>query len=316
LPCGHRQRNISGEGVHAALITVVGTIAFDTIGTAKKLPSPDEAVEVTALRDQPGGCAGNVAHALARLGVDVTLRASVGPDFAGSDYEKMLEAQNVGFDLYRSRRPTARALLFGDGSGRQQIYFFPGASKDTSRLHPASADLAHFAAGEFSAYPWLMKDCRMVSFDPGQELLHASLRDVETCFQYVHYLFVNEHEMAHLEKGLGLPLPKLLQRVKKALVVTHGAKGATIHTPDGDIAVPSAKANVVDPTGAGDAHRAGFLYGLENGYALDVCGRLGSTVAAFALEGMGAQANLPTLEAVKARYAESFGEALPAAPGA
>ncbi|MBI4392845.1 MAG: carbohydrate kinase family protein [Euryarchaeota archaeon] len=293
------------------MITVVGTVAFDSIGLARRLPSPDEAVELSSLREEPGGCAGNVAHGLARLGADVTLRASVGPDFADSDYEKMLMFEQVRLDLYRSTLPTARAMLVGDGAGHQQIYFHAGASKDTSRLHPVSAGLAHFAAGEFSAYPWLMRDCKTVSFDPGQELLHASLRDVETCFQYVHYLFVNEHEMAHLERGLGLTVAKLLERVKEALIVTHGAKGALIHTKKGDIRVPSVKADVVDPTGAGDAHRVGFLYGLENKYGMEICGRLGSTVASFVLEGAGAQANLPTLGEARERYAEAFGEELP-----
>lgn len=293
------------------MITVVGTVAFDEIALTERLPGPDEAVELKELREEPGGCAGNVATALARLGSDVVLRASVGPDFQASDYERALEYNDVKLDLYRSKLPTARALMIGDREGHQVIYYHAGAAKDTSRLHPMSATLAHFAAGEFTAYPWLMRDCRTVSFDPGQELLHAKLRDVETCFQYVHYLFVNEHEMAHLEKGLGLSVDKLLARVDKALIVTHGVKGSTIHTKEGEIAIPSVKAEVVDPTGAGDAHRAGFLHGLENGYPLEVCGQLGSTIAAFVLEAPGAQALLPTLSEAKARYEKSFGEALP-----
>lgn len=140
------------------MLTVVGTLALDTLARVKALARPEETggiLEVVA--DAPGGTGGNVATAYARLGGATRLLASVGLDFAGSTYER--ELLRLGIDLSlleRVEERTSRAYVFFDGAGGQMTYFYAGASK---RLAGTSRPLgrAHFAAGEISAYPALME---------------------------------------------------------------------------------------------------------------------------------------------------------------
>jgi ribokinase len=286
----------------------MGTVALDTLALVDRLPHSNEATRVREARDEPGGCAGNVAAGLALLGLRPRLVSSVHRDFPRTAYGQRLKRLGVDLQgLHYSALPTSRAFLFTDTKGDQHIYYAPGASLEMGLCAPFEAGIAHFAAGELTAYPPLMERCDKVAFDPGQEVFQRDAREVLRCLEHTDYFFVNEHELAHLRKHLRLDVAELLEEGPEVVVESRGAKGQWLHRRGERIVCPPAKARVVEPSGAGDAHRAGFLYGLARGHKLEQCARLGSVMAAFVLEAVGAQSNLPTEEQLLARYKKEFG---------
>ncbi len=292
------------------MVRVMGSVAIDTIGLVPLLPEADATAGVLSVTDSPGGAGGNVAHALARLGVPVSLAASVGPDFAGSAYEATL--RNAGVDLSglaRTTTPTAHAYIFSETGGpRQMLFFHPGASARTREVEVRKADVGHFAAGEIPVYPAHMDACDFVTFDPGQELFHRDIAEILACLPHVDVLFCNGKERRILEAA-GFRLDAFLEGRACAVVETRGAEGALLHEPGAkSTRIPSAGAReVADPTGAGDSHRAGFLFGLHHGLDLESCVRIAGVVASFTIETVGPQTGLPDLEQVRARHAESVG---------
>lgn len=290
------------------VVRVFGTVAFDTVGLVERLPSPDTTARVTELAHRFGGTGGNVAVALARLGVRPTLVAAVGPDFAGSDYERRL--LDLGVDLsalVRTDQPTAHAYVWSAADHGQATYFHPGASRELAKAEPRPADLAHFGAGEMSAYAPHMERAAVATLDPGQEVFHRRTDEIVALFPLVDVLFLNGHEAARLRRDVGFDDAAAWRHGMKAVVLTRGRDGCEIRTPEGVEAVPAVPARAVDPTGAGDAHRAGFLFGLENGLPYRDCARLASVCAAFAVEAVGPQEGLPGLDAVRRRYEAVFG---------
>jgi ribokinase len=287
----------------------MGTVAFDTIALVERLPARNETARVREVREEHGGCAGNVAVALATLGLRPHLVSSVQRDFARTGYGQKLKGLGVELSgLHYSALPSSQAFLFTDPKGSQQIFFSPGAGVEMGKCPPFRAGIAHFAAGEVSCYPEFMQRCERVSFDPGQETFHRDPQDIARCLPHVDYLFANEHELAFLKKALGLGVPELLEKGPEVVVESRGARGQLLHMRDQRLATPPARARTADPSGAGDAHRAGFLYGLARGYKLETCAKLGSVMAAFVIEAVGAQSNLPTEALLKQRYKREFGE--------
>jgi len=289
----------------------MGSVAMDTLALVERLPARNEVALVREVREDYGGTAGNVAANLASLGLKPRLLGSVGRDFARGDYAQHLRRLGVHLDnLHHSAHPTGRAFLFTDPHGAQQIYYSPGANLEMGSCEPLAAGIAHFSSGEIRAYPAFMARCETVSFDPGQEVFHRDPEHIRACLEHVDYLFLNEHELRFLGRALSMGVPEFLRAGPRVLVESRGEKGQVLHQPDGKLACPAAKARLVDPSGAGDAHRAGFLYGLARGLKLEACARLGSVCAAFAIESVGAQSNLPTEAALRERYKREFG-ALP-----
>jgi nucleoside kinase len=294
--------------VAAAVLAVMGTVAMDTLALVERLPGRNETSRITEVRDDFGGCAGNVAAGLASLGLRPRLVSSVGRDFPRGAYGQRLKRLGVDLGgLHFSDLPTSRAFLVTEPKGAQQIYFFPGASAEMGLCAPFAAGIAHFAAGEIAAYPPFMAACDRVAFDPGQEVFHRDPAHIAACLPHVDYLFLNEHELRFLGKALGMGIPDFLAAGPQVVVESRGPKGQVLHLRDQRIPCPPAKARPVEPSGAGDAHRAGFLYGLAKGLKLEACARLGSVMASFALEAVGAQTNLPTEAQLLARHKREFG---------
>lgn len=293
------------------MLTVVGTIAVDTMGLVAKLPDPEATAGVQELHaEMPGGAAGNVAMALARLGAAPRLVSSVGADFAGTAYERALLA--AGVDLSGVERApdaiTSRAYVFHEATGRQLTFFHAGAG-NMFQGAAAIQGRAHFSAGPIARYPALMTQADWVSFDPGQETFHRNLDEIAACFPLVDLLFVNRHELARLENEGGWTLAKLLELGLEAVVESRGAEGTLVHTLKGRFAAPAPPvSSVADPTGAGDAHRAGFLFALERGADVGAAARFAGIMGAFAVERVGAQTGLPTLREAMARHESVWGE--------
>lgn len=285
---------------------VAGTTARDTLVRVTELPGPDTAERADEIADATGGCGANVAYALARLGHRPRLMSAVGGDFAGSRFEAHLEDAGVDLDalVRKQDQRTARAVVTTDASGRQAITYHEGATPAMRELSPHEAPIGHFGPGELTAYPRLMRACERVTYDPGQETFYRPLEDVLAPVEHTDVLLANEHEAERLAEAYGGL--DALTRDLTAVVVTD-ATGQDVHTAEESARVRGVEADVVDPTGAGDAHSAGVVHGLEAGWTLETACRFGSVLAAFAVEHVGAQAGLPTLEAAIARYETAYG---------
>lgn len=292
------------------MLTVVGTIAFDTLAQTRSLASPEETSAVARLQpDTPGGTGGNVAMALARLGAPPRLVSAVGPDFARSAYAAALAAAGIDVrPLVVGTLPTSRAYVFFDEKNAQMTYFYPGASTElVAQPGAILGGRAHFCAGEISQYPRLMQQAGWSSFDPGQEVFHREFAQIEACLDRVDLLFANRHELEVFEEN-GWPLRRMFEGRVEAVVETRGGEGTLVHTPNGRFAAPAISVRAIDPTGAGDAHRAGFLYALDRGADLGVAARFANVLGSFAVEQMGAQAGQPTLAQALERHEKAYGE--------
>ena len=149
------------------------------------------------------------------------------------------------------------------------------------------------------------------AFDPGQQLFGMSRSELRDALQGADTVFVNDYELAVLLKRSGLTHAQLCGRVR-ALVTTLGSKGSRIESGGTTYRIPPAKPRaVVDPTGAGDAYRAGYIYGLLVGWPLETVGRFAGLVAIYTVEKAGTQTHMFTFKELGARYKKSFGSSLP-----
>lgn len=294
-------------------LLVIGNVAYDIIGTASFLPQTNQATLIKDKKIEPffGGCAGNVAVTASMLGVNTSIFSAVGNDFKQSDYLKHLQKNNVDTSsLCYSQVSTARSFIFTDDSENQQIYYYPGASSELGKYSVDfnDVDYVHFAAGEISVYPSLMKkawenNCS-ISFDPGQELFHRPLdKEINRCLPYVSHLFLNHHEAMFLLDAMRKEsVRELIGEQTEIVVVSRGNEGSAIYLEGETIDVPAFSPKIVkDPTGAGDSHRGAFLAAVLNGYDYWMAGKIASVVSSFVIEKRGAQTNIPTRDEINDR---------------
>jgi len=294
------------------LIHVVGALAFDTILYCRKFPERNMAVPLTGLYSVYGGAAGNTAALLGGMGDKTALVSLAGDDFPGSDYERHFHALGVDTSHVRivSGAYTTRAYMAVDAKNDLQSYFFWGAAQVFQRLLvPRLAigkhDVIHIATGDPAFNKRLVSayEGATVSFDTGYDTPLYSKKDLEFIFRRVELLSMNEHELAVILKRTGNKSPSdLLDYGMRALIVTYGPKGSAVYTRGGveRVGAYSVK-RVVDPTGAGDAYRAGFLAGYVRRMPLKQCAKAGAAAASFVIEGVGAQCAAPSWEDVMRR---------------
>jgi len=309
-------------------LVVCGSIALDRIMSFKgnyhelidadKLEVLSLSVLVDSLSVVPGGIGANIAYNLAQLGDKVTLLGSIGVD--ASDYLERLGDAGINIaSVHRSQLPTASFSVLTDSVGNQVGGFYPGAMSDAKDISFAPwADskepiLACLSAHDPSAMRRQTEECIKhdipLVYDPGQQVSTRSSDDLKRGIAAAKILIVNEYELSMLFKRTGLSEQEL-QAAVPILITTLGEHGSRIldsrlpKPVEIGIATPS---EIVDPTGAGDAYRAGFLYGYLRQWELVQCGQLGSVVASFALEHHGPQGPL-SREAVMERYEKTFNE--------
>ena len=146
-----------------------------------------------------------------------------------------------------------------------------------------------------------------VSFDPGQDLVTYSKEILELILAHTDILFTNRHEIKRILEITGKSFSEIKAMIN-IIVVTCDAKGSRIYIHKEKFSIPVISVETVDPTGAGDAYRAGFLLAFTRGYSLSTCGKVGSTVASFVVQTRGCQTGLPTWEEMKIRYETNFGK--------
>jgi adenosine kinase len=322
--------------MRAGRIAVTGSVAYDYLMTFPGkfldvvVPDRMHRLSVSFLVDEMrrvrGGVAPNIAYSLALLGERPLVVAAGGID--ATDYRDWLAAEGVdvsGFVLFDDVF-TASFFVSTDQVQNQIATFYAGAMAKASelplrRFEPSTIGLAVVAPNDPAAMDAYARECRELGipflYDPSQQVARLSAEDLLTGLDGAEILIGNEYEFGIIEKKTGLSEAEILARVP-VVIVTRGAEGSTIalrggmpDAPDGAVTyrIPPARlrSEAIDPTGVGDAFRAGLLAARRRGLPWEVAGRAGSIAAVFALESLGPQPRRYTLREFVARYAENFG---------
>lgn len=291
------------------IISVVGHTALDYIVDVERISGKNESSPVIDYEEYPGGGAANIAFAIARLGGKSQLISPVGTDFASSGYEEVLSAACVDLSrIYRlADQKISKAFVFTDKERNQATYFYWGASSKFKELEPEPVDFVHLATADSVYNAKIAQISGFVSFDPGQDLITYSKENLELILAHTDILFTNRHEIQRVLEITGKSFFELKAMID-IIVVTYDAEGSRIYTEKEEFAIPVVSVKAVDPTGAGDAYRAGFLLAFTRKYPIPTCGKIGSTVASFAVQACGCQTALPTWEEMKNRYEANFGK--------
>lgn len=291
------------------IISVVGHTALDYIVDVEKIAGKNESSPVIDYEEYPGGGAANIAVAIAKLGGKSQLISPVGMDFSSSGYEQLLKDACVDLSRLYSIETLklSKAFIFTDREDNQTTYFYWGASSKFKELEPEPADFVHLATADCVYNAKIAQIAGFVSFDPGQDLVTYSKEKLETILAHTDILFANRHEIKRVSEMTGKSFSELRAMIE-VIVITYDAEGSRIYTGNDEWEIPVVSVKAVDPTGAGDAYRAGFLLAYTRGYSLPTCGKIGSTVASFVVQSRGCQTSLPTWEEMKSRYEASFGK--------
>lgn len=312
----------SGSRPGRALIC--GSMAYDTIMVfgdrfanhilPDKIHLLNVSFLVPQLRREYGGCAGNIAYNLKLLGDVGCPMATVGRDFG--PYQEWMSRSGVPADYIRviGSEFTAQAFITTDLDHNQITAFHPGAMQHSEEnrvsdardvaigiVSPAGREGMVQHAAQFAAagIPFI--------FDPGQQLPMFSAAELARFVSQAAWVTVNEYEWQVMQQRTGWNEHELAQRVR-ALIVTRGAAGSSIHTPDGELVIAAAPVRaVVDPTGCGDAYRAGLIHGLLRGLDWPTTGRIASLMGAIKIESRGTQNHRFTRAEFDARLAAAFG---------
>ncbi|RPJ48028.1 MAG: carbohydrate kinase family protein [Betaproteobacteria bacterium] len=303
---------------------ICGSMAYDTImvfrDRFKNHILPDQlhilnvAFLVPDMRREFGGCAGNIAYTLQMLGGEARIMATVGDDFAPYDYR--LQRLGLAQDHIRSVPGTftAQAFITTDLDDNQITAFHPGAMNHSHENHVGDAKNIKLGIVAPDGREGMIQHAREFHqagipfiFDPGQGLPMFCGEELEEFVRLADYVTVNDYEAQLLQERTGKNLDALSKLVT-AVVVTMGAKGAVVHTGGKQIAIPCVKAEaVLDPTGCGDAFRAGLLYGLATGADWELTGRLASLMGSLKIAQRGGQNHRFSRDEVADRFQQAFG---------
>lgn len=303
-----------------------GSIAIDRImnftGSYADLIEPSKldvlsvSVLVDSLNIAAGGTGANIAYSLGALGEKPMLLGSVGHD--ANDYIQRLSSAGVDTaGVHTSDVPTASFSVLTDNSGNQVGGFYPGAMADAESLGftPFAGQnvIVCLSAHDPNAMRRQVAECAehklRLMYDPGQQVSNISGEDLQAGIAAAEVVIVNEYELDVMSKKTGISAEEL-EKTVPFMIITQGAAGSTVVGKNiaQPIKIASAlPAKVVDPTGAGDAYRAGFLYGYLRQWEVHICGQLGAVVASFVLEQAGTQVPLSTANIIK-RYQTTFNE--------
>ncbi|HDQ07648.1 MAG TPA: carbohydrate kinase family protein [Methanoculleus sp.] len=294
------------------MIAVVGHTAIDHIFSVPVLPQRHGSTFITAHTVYYGGGAANIAAGIARLGGETELISAVGGDFAGSEYESWMDTLGIRRRLIVvGDERTATCFLFNDAEGDQMTFFEWGASSAFATAEAPALAMVHLATADPSFNVRVAEKGEFVSFDPGQDLLRYSKEDLSSILAHTDILFANRHEVRGMCATMGITKEALFAQVPRAICTMSGDGSFLIEGGERRF-VPAVPVRLNDPTGAGDAYRAGFLTALARGYDALTAAKVGTTAASFVVEVTGCQTNLATWEMMGARFAEHFGALPPA----
>jgi len=307
-------------------LLVTGSIAYDTIMVfpdrfrnhllADQLHILNVCFLTPEMRREFGGTAGNIAYNLKLLGEEPLVMATVGED--SGPYLDRLRGFGLACDLVKQipGQFTAQAFITTDLDDNQITAFHPGAMNYAQENHVTrelGAELAIIAPDGKQGMLQHARECAeagmRVMFDPGQGLPMFSSDELSRFIDLADYVAVNDYEGKLLEERTGRRLDQLAGGLE-ALIYTQGAKGSLIMANGKRHEIPCVKAEaVVDPTGCGDAYRAGLLYGIAQGWDWPSTGKLGSLMGAIKVASRGAQNHAASRDEIEARFKRAFGYA-------
>jgi adenosine kinase len=306
---------------------ICGSIALDTIMVfpdrfsrhilADQTHVLSVSFQIGEMRREWGGTAGNIAYNLKALDGEPVVMATIGDD--GADYRRRLQTLGIATDGLRHIEGsfTAQAFIITDLDDNQITAFHPGAMNQSHANKVSDvADVAlgivapdgrdgmrqHVSELAAAGIPFM--------FDPGQGMPLFSGPELVEMIDAAEYVAVNDYEARLLAERTGLSLEAIAARVE-ALIVTLGADGSTIHTGGNVLEIPAVKPVVVaDPTGCGDAYRAGLLYGIAQGWDWQRTGRLATLLGSLKIASRGGQNHTVDRTALAQQYEQRFGQAL------
>ncbi len=306
---------------------ICGSLAYDTIMVFPDrfarhiLPEQVHVLSVSfqigEMRREWGGCAGNIAYGLKGLGGTPVVMATVGED--GAPYRERLGTLGITLEGVRTvpGTYTAQAFIITDLDDNQITAFHPGAMNASHENRVG--DVENIALGIVApdgregmrAHVEQFANAKVpFVFDPGQGLPLFSGPELLEMIDAATFLAVNDYEGRLLAERTGVPLDELAQRVD-AVIETLGADGSRIRVAGRTIAIPAVPAAaVVDPTGCGDAYRAGLLYGIAHGWEWPKTGRLAALLGARKIAHRGGQNHAVDRDSIGAAYHERFGDYL------
>lgn len=319
-------------GTEGSWVLVCGSIAIDLLGNYDgsfdtyekkyKTKGLNISLQLSEIRSTFGGCGLNITYGLHSLSVPVIPLSVAGMDYF-DQYQKHLTNLGIETDYIavdKSLRSSAKALIISDKQGNQITGFYTGAASSPIRRLPSEIKNIEFCricilAPERASI--MLRQARNLAeleipiiFDPGQGIADFSEAEINELIHLSHIMMINSHEYQILLENSQLSEEQLLAMLEQ-LVVTRGAKGVDVYESGGSFHIPAvAGVSVVDPTGCGDAFRAGYVYGLMRNYSTKICARIGCVVASINLEYKATQTYKCDEAILSARYELAYKEML------
>ncbi len=308
-------------------IVIAGSIAFDYLMSFPgdfmehikpgKLNKLSLSFLVDEMRKQYGGCAPNIAFTLALLGERPVVMGTAGQDFG--DYRTWLEVHGVDTSGVRVIPEVFTASFFVSTDRRQNqiASFYTGAMAYARELSfhnlTMPVDITIISPNDPQAMQKYPAECKALGipyiYDPSQQIVRLDGAALREGVEGADILIVNDYEYELLKDRTGMREADIRAAVKRAVIVTRGEQGSFIWAGGEEIVVPVVPPQqVLDPTGVGDAYRAGLIKGLALGLPWHICGQIGALAATYVLETHGPQAHSYTLAAFGERYKAVFGE--------
>ncbi|MFZ1317970.1 MAG: carbohydrate kinase family protein [Candidatus Nitrotoga sp.] len=303
---------------------ICGSLAYDVIMVFNDqfknhiLPEQIHILNVSFLvpemRREYGGCAGNIAYNLKLLGGNPLIMATVGDDFG--PYTSRLDKLGLSqqYIRYVPDSFTGQAFITTDRDDNQITAFHPGAMGFSEQNHVYDAKgvtlgivspdgragmLQHAQEFHAAGIPFV--------FDPGQGMPMFSGDELLNFVKQADYVTVNDYEAKLLQDKTGKKIEKL-SKLTRAFVITLGAQGSLIYADGKEVRIPTPMAEtLLDPTGCGDAYRAGLLHGIQQGWDWDTTGRLASLLGSLKIASRGGQNHKPTRDELSMLFQKNFG---------
>lgn len=306
---------------------ICGSLAYDTImvfpDQFKNHILPDKvhilnvSFLVPRMRREFGGCAGNIAYNLKLLGGDPIPMATVGQDFG--PYREWFDEHKIRLDHVKEIPElfTPQAFITTDHDNNQITAFHPGAMMRSYENHVRDVQGVSFGIVSPDGREGMLQNAVEFAeagipfiFDPGQAMPLFNGEELRAFIEQADYVTVNDYESNLLQERTGWSESDIVQRVK-AYITTRGPHGSQIHTREKTYDIPPAhERRVTDPTGCGDAFRAGLIFGIEKGYDWLTVGRMGNLMGALKVEHPGTQNQRFDYDEFAEQFKQQFGYAL------